>query len=125
MLSTRRLTVGSAPGQLLQIPDAGVDPEYAIVTASVLTGVRVVAATTRGIVVNGQRKKRATLTAGDVLSVGGARIVVRRSRSRKVVLLEIQEGDLSSASHSTTGPRMSRWSWGLAIGTAVLFLLVP
>jgi predicted CXXCH cytochrome family protein len=95
-------------------------------------GLRIAAATGKGVVVNGRRETRARLNAGDVIELGTAKVIVHPSRSRRTVILAIHEpsDDRGETDHehlevSATGPRMSPWSWTLALGFAALFLLLP
>jgi predicted CXXCH cytochrome family protein len=132
LLHTRRLTIGRGPSQHLQLAAAGVDDRHAVLTASSLGGLRVTAASSKGIVVNGRREIRARLKVGDVLQIGAARLTVRPSRSRRAVILEVHEPasdggevDYERFDAATPRPRMSPWSWALSLAFAGLFLLVP
>ncbi len=132
LLHTRRLTVGSGPNQQLQLTAAGVDERHAVLTASSLGGLRVTAVSRKGVGVNGRRENRARLKVGDVLQIGSARLTVRPSRSRRAVILEVseppsegEESDHERPDVSGPGPRMSPWSWGLSLGFAAVFLLLP
>ena len=132
LLHTRRLTIGSGPNQHLQLTAAGVDERHAVLTASTLGGLRVTAVSGKGLGVNGRREIRARLKAGDVLQIGAARLTVRPSRSRRAVILEVNEPDNDNhepdyerSDVQAPGPRMSPWSWALSLGFAALFLLLP
>jgi predicted CXXCH cytochrome family protein len=131
-LHTRRLTIGSGPNQHLQLTAAGVDERHAVLTAGSLGGLRVTAVSGKGIGINGRREIRARLKVGDVVQVGAARLTVRPSRSRRAVILEVNEPpndnhepDHERADVKAPGPRMSPWSWALSLGFAALFLLLP
>jgi predicted CXXCH cytochrome family protein len=67
-----------------------------------------------------------------VIEVGAAKLTVHPTRSRRAVILEIQEVDAGSggahhefADAHIQGPRMSPWSWGLSLGFAAFFLFLP
>jgi predicted CXXCH cytochrome family protein len=85
------------------------------------------------ILVNGRREIRARrIGPGDIIEVGAAKLTVHPTRSRHAVILEVQEpetgGEVSpqgAAESPPAGPRMSPWSWSLALGFALLFLLLP
>jgi predicted CXXCH cytochrome family protein len=132
LLHTRRLTIGRAPSQHLQLTAPGIDAQHAVLTAGSLSGLRVTSMSARGILVNGKREIRARLKAGDVVQIGGASVLVHPSRSRRAVILEVHEPETEHSdmddelSESTApGPRMSPLSWSLSLGFAVLFLLLP
>ena len=133
VLNLRRLTIGRAPNQHLQLSAPGVEDEHAIVTSSALGGLRVAPLNGKAIVVNGRREIRAKrIGPGDVIDVGTARLTVRPTRSRRAVILEIQEpaGESDPTEHeqsevTVTGPRMSPWSWALSLGFAAAFLFLP
>jgi predicted CXXCH cytochrome family protein len=116
----------------VQLTAPGVDDRHAVLTASPLGGLRIASVSARGVGVNGKREIRAPLKVGDVLQVGAARLIVHPSRSRRAVILEIDEpvAELSEthdeqADGAAPGPRMSPLSWALSLGFAVLFLLLP
>ncbi|MBV9911767.1 MAG: hypothetical protein JOZ93_04290, partial [Sinobacteraceae bacterium] len=115
MLATGRLTIGSAPGQLLQLTGAGVEARHAILTANRFTGIRLLALSGKSVLVNGQRRTRIRIVPGDVLEIGAAKLIVRRARSRRVVILEVQEPERAAteavagalSDSPAAGPRMS------------------
>jgi predicted CXXCH cytochrome family protein len=116
----------------LQLAAAGVDYRHAVLTASPVGGLRVVAVSSRGVGVNGRRESRARLKPGDVLQIGAAKLTVRPSRSRRAVILEVHEPasdagemDYERSDVAAPGPRMSPWSWALSLGFAALFLFLP
>jgi hypothetical protein len=134
LINTRRLTVGRAPSQHLQLTAPGVELEHAVVTTGTVSGLKVAPLSGKAIVVNGRREIRAKrVIPGDVIEVGTAKLTVRPTRSRRAVILEVWEPDTddsdghddSSTEPQAPAPRMSPWSWGLSIGFAVLFLLLP
>jgi predicted CXXCH cytochrome family protein len=104
-----------------------------VMTASVLGGLRVRAASGKGVVVNGRREIRTRrIGPGDVIEIGSARLMVHPSRSRRAVILEVREptaeGDVAHHEPSKMavgGPPVSAWSWALSLGFAGLFLLLP
>ena len=133
LLHLRRLTVGRGPNQHVQLTAPGVDDEHAVITASALGGLRILCRSSRGLGVNGRRETRASIKPGDVIQIGAAKLLVHPSRSKRAVILEVHEppeedtGNEHERSEATTtrGPRMSPWSWGLSLGFAGLFLLLP
>ncbi len=133
MLATGRLTIGSAPGQLLQLTAAGVEARHAVLSANRFTGIRLLSLSGKSVIVNGRRQTRSRIKPGDVLEIGVAKLIVRRARSRRVVILEVQEHERAATDavpgslgeSPAAGPRMSSWSWSLAIATATVFLLIP
>jgi predicted CXXCH cytochrome family protein len=131
VLQTRRLTIGRAPSQHLQLSSPGVEERHAILTTSTLGGLRIAAVSGTVILVNGRREIRGRrLGPADVIEVGAARLTVHPSRSRRTVILEVHEsaGVADPAEHPEVagpGPRMSPWSWALSLGFAALFLLLP
>ena len=132
LLNTRRLTIGRAPSQHLQLTAPGVDDRHAVLTATSLGGLRLLTVSARGVGVNGKRENRARLKAGDVLQIGAAKLLVHPSRSRRAVILEVHEPATQvSETHdehadgAAPGPRMSPLSWALSLGFAALFLLLP
>ena len=133
LIHTRRLTIGRGPSQHLQLAAPGVELQHAVLTTTTLGGLRVAPLSGKAVVVNGRREIRARrIGPGDVIEVGTAKLTVHPTRSRRAVILEVQEpetdGGLAheeSAEAATQGPRMSPWSWSLSLGFAVLFLLLP
>jgi predicted CXXCH cytochrome family protein len=133
LLHARKLTIGSAPNQHLQLTCPGVEHRHAVLTTSSVGGLRIEPVSGTAILVNGRREIRARrVSAGDVIEVGTAKITVHPSRSRRAVILEVHEPETqeegteeSQAEVAVTGPRMSPWSWALSLGFALLFLLLP
>jgi predicted CXXCH cytochrome family protein len=133
LIHSRRLTIGRAASQHLQLSSPGVEPRHAVLTTGTLGGLRVAPLTGKAILVNGRREIRARRIApGDVIEIGTAKLTIHPTRSRRAVILEVQEPDADSgAGHEEAadlapqGPRMSPWSWGLSLGCALLFLLLP
>jgi predicted CXXCH cytochrome family protein len=133
LLHLRRLTVGRGPSQHLQLTAPGVDDRHAVITASALSGLKIACLSPRGLGVNGRRETRARIKPGDVIQIGAAKLIVRPSRSKHAVILEVDEppeedtdgGELERSDSAAPGPRMSPWSWGLSLSFAALFLLLP
>jgi predicted CXXCH cytochrome family protein len=133
VIHTRKLAIGRAPNQHLQLSSPGVEEQHAVVTTSTVGGLRVAPLSGKALVVNGRREIRARrIGPGDVIEVGSAKLTVHPSRSRRTVILEVCEpsavGSNPQERHSevaAAGPRMSPWSWSLALGFAGLFLLLP
>ena len=133
LLHLRRLTIGRGPSQHLQLTAPGVDDRHAVITASALSGLKIACLSPRGLGVNGRRETRARIKPGDVIQIGAAKLTVRPSRSKHAVILEVDEppeedtdgGELERSDSAAPGPRMSPWSWGLSLGFAALFLLLP
>ncbi len=133
LIHTRRLTIGRAPSQHLQLASPGVEHRHAVLMTSTLGGLRIAPLRGKAVVVNGRREIRARRIApGDVIEVGAAKLTVHPTRSRRAVILEIQEVEAGNdgahdevADAHIQGPRMSPWSWSLSLGCAVLFLFLP
>ena len=135
LIHARRLTIGRAPNQHLQLSSPGVAYQHAVVITSALGGLRIAPLSGKAVLVNGRREIRPRrINPGDVIEIGAARLTVHPSRSRRAVILEVQEpasdeGDSGAADRhgeaSSPGPRMSPWSWALSLGFAALFLLLP
>jgi len=100
---------------------------------STLGGLRIAPLGGKAVAVNGRREIRARRIApGDVIEVGAARLTVHPTRSRRAVILEIQEAEADNggphdevADAHIQGPPMSPWSWSLSLGCALLFLFLP
>lgn len=133
LIHTRRLTIGRAPNQHLQLASPGVEYRHAVLMTSKLGGLRIFPLSGKAVVVNGRREIRARRIApGDVIEVGAAKLTVHKTRSRHAVILEIQEVEVGNrgvhdevADAHNQGPRMSPWSWSLSLACAVLFLFLP
>jgi predicted CXXCH cytochrome family protein len=133
LIHTRRLTIGRAPSQHLQLASPGVEHRHAVLMTSTLGGLRIAPLSGKAVTVNGRREIRARrITPGDVIEIGAAKLTVHPTRSRRAVILEIQEMETGNGSaHDEIadphiqGPRMSPWSWSLSLGFAALFLLLP
>ena len=132
LLHLRRLTIGSGPNQHLQLTAPGVDDHHAVITAGSLGGLTISCRSNRGLGVNGKRETRTRIKPGDLIQIGAAKLLVHPSRSKRAVILEVSEPpeEDSEDRHErsepgTQGPRMSPWSWGLSLGFAALFLLLP
>lgn len=133
LIHARKLTIGRAPNQHLQLTCPGVEHRHAVVMTNSLGGLRVAPVSGRAILVNGRREIRARrVSAGDVIEIGAAKLTVHPSRSRRAVILEVQEPesdeeavDERQGEAASSGPRMSPWSWALSLGFALLFLLLP
>jgi predicted CXXCH cytochrome family protein len=133
LLHLRRLTIGRGPSQHLQLTAPGVDDQHAVITASALSGLKIACLSPRGLGVNGRRETRARIKPGDLIQIGAAKLIVRPSRSKHAVILEVDEpqeedtdgGELERSDSAAPGPRMSPWSWGLSLSFAALFLLLP
>ena len=131
-LLTRKLTIGRGPNQHLQLTAPGVDDQHAVITATSLSGLKIACLSGRGLGVNGRRETRANLKPGDLIQIGLAKLIVHPARSRRTVILEVDEppqasdeGEHERSDHSAPEPRMSPWSWGLSLSFALLFLLLP
>lgn len=133
LIHTRRLSIGRAPSQHLQLTAPGVENRHAVLTTGTLGGLRVAPLGGKAITVNGRREIRARrVSPGDVIEIGAARLIVHPSRSRRAVILEIDEpaaqvGTVREAPGESAGSARSMgwWSWALSLGFAGLFLLVP
>lgn len=133
LIHTRRLTIGRAPNQHLQLTSAGVEEQHAALVTGTLGGLRVVPLSGKAILLNGRREIRARrVSPGDVIEVGSSRLIIHPSRSRRAVILEVHEpiseisnGREVSAEVAISAPGMSPWSWALSLGFAALFLLLP
>lgn len=133
LIHTRRLTIGRAPSQHLQLASPGVEHRHAVLMTSTLGGLRIAPLGGKSVTVNGRREIRARRVApGDVIEVGAAKLTVHPTRSRRAVILEIQEVEAANggahdevADAHIQGPPMSPWSWSLSLGFAAIFLLLP
>ena len=133
LIHTRKLTIGRAPNQHLQLASSGVEEQHAVVTTSAVNGLRIAPLSGKAILVNGRREIRARrISPGDVIGIGEAKLTVHPSRSRRAVILEVDEPEAQESvseerqpEAAAPGPRMSPWSWSLSLGFAGLFLLLP
>ncbi len=133
LIHTRRLTIGCAPNQHLQLSSPGVEEEHAVVTTSTFAGLRIAPLSGKAVIVNGRREIRARrLGPGDVIEIGAARLTVHPTRSRRTVILGVDEpaaedtdAEEGNSEPTAATPRMSPWSWSLSLGFAGLFLLIP
>jgi hypothetical protein len=135
IVQTRRLTIGRASDQHLQIADTKVFPNHAVIRAGRGREGAVVieALTPSGVTVNGRNRLVCTLSAGDEIRVGPAIMVVEPSQKGTPFTLRFrmaeQEGSRLDRLHvlslSDSGLSKRFWSLMLASGVAAIFLLVP
>jgi len=135
IVQTRRLTIGRASDQHLQVADAKVFPNHAVIRAGRGREGAVVieALTPTGVAVNGRNRLVCTLNPGDEVRVGPAIIVVEQSQKGSPFTIRFrmaeQEGNRLDRLHvlslSDSGLSKRFWSLMLASGVAAIFLLVP
>lgn len=138
LIQARRLTIGRASDQHLQIADPNVFPNHAVIRAG--RGRRegplvIEALSPNGVRVNGRVALLHDLAAGDEITIGCATITVEPlQRGGPVTLryrLKEQEGGgsrldrLHVLSLNESGLSKKFWSLVLASGVAAIFLLVP
>src|SRR5262245_23188640 len=136
-IHARRLTIGRHSDQHLQIADARVFPQHAVIRPGRgREGALVIEALTPGGVrVNGKSHLLRNLAPGDVIKLGPATITVEPIQKGKPVTLrfQLEEKDdpanrldrLHVLSLSDSGLSKRFWSLMLASGVAAIFLLVP
>ncbi len=136
-IQTGRLTIGRASDQHLQIADARVFPNHAVIRAG--RGregpIVVEALTPGGVRVNGKGVLHKSLQPGDEIQVGPAVIVIESSGRAAPVTLRFRFTEteetgrrldrLHVLSLSDSGLSKRFWSLMLASGVAAIFLLVP
>lgn len=136
-IQARRLTIGRGSDQHLQIADARVFPNHAVIRAG--RGregpVVVEALTPTGVRVNGKGLLQKSLKPGDEIQIGPAIIVVEASPRGAPVTLRFRFAEseetgrrldrLNVLSLSDSGLSKRFWSLLLASGIAAIFLLVP
>ena len=136
-IQARRLTLGRASDQHLQIADSRVFPNHAVIRGG--RGregpVVVEALTPSGVRVNGKTVLQKNLVPGDELQIGPAVIIVELSPRGAPVTLRFRFAEseetgrrldrLNVLSLSDSGLSKRFWSLVLASGVAAIFLLVP
>jgi len=135
IVQTRRLTIGRGSDQHLQIADAKVFPNHAVIRSGRgREGAMVIESLTpSGVTVNGRSRVVCTLNPGDEIRVGPAIIIVEDSQKGAPFTLRFrmaeQEGGRLDRLHvlslSDSGLSKRFWSLMLASGVAAIFLLVP
>ena len=136
-IQARRLTIGRAADQHLQIADSRVFPNHAIVRGGRGREGPIVieALTPSGVRVNGKALLQKNLQPGDEIQIGPAIIVVESSPRGAPVTLRFRFAEseetgrrldrLNVLSLSDSGLSKKFWSMMLASGVAAIFLLVP
>jgi len=134
-VQTRRLTIGRASDQHLQIADTKVFPNHAVIRAGRGREGAVVieALTPAGVIVNGRSRIVANLNEGDEVRIGPAIIIVEpRAKGAPFTLrfrMAAQEGGRLDRLHvlslSDSGLSKKFWSLMMASGVAAIFLIVP
>jgi hypothetical protein len=135
IILTRRLTIGRASDQHLQIADAKIFPNHAVIRPGRgREGAMVIEALTpSGVKVNGRTRIVCDLKEGDEIRVGPAIIVVEPIAKGAPFTLRFrmaeQEGSRLDRLHvlslNESGLSKRFWSLMLASGVAAIFLLVP
>ncbi|HEV7716951.1 MAG TPA: cytochrome c3 family protein [Steroidobacteraceae bacterium] len=137
VVQTRRLTIGRASDQHLQIADASVFPNHAVIRPGRgREGPLVIEALTPGgVKVNGRSYILRNISQGDEIAIGTAIIAVEPAPNGAPVTLRFRiaetEGSgtrldrLHVLSLSESGLSKRFWSLMLASGVAAIFLLVP
>jgi hypothetical protein len=134
-VQTRRLTIGRASDQHLQIADSKVFPNHAVIRAGRGREGPVVieALTPAGVIVNGRTRIVSNLNEGDEVRIGPAIVIVEpRAKGAPFTLrfrMAAQEGDRLDRLHvlslSDSGLSKKFWSLMMASGVAAIFLIVP
>jgi predicted CXXCH cytochrome family protein len=137
VVQARRLTIGRASDQHLQIADASVFPNHAVIRAGRgREGPLVIEALTPGgVKVNGRSYILRNLSPGDEVGIGPAVIMVEPAPKGTPVTLRFRIVETDSGgsrldrlhvlSLSESGLSKRFWSLMLASGVAAIFLLVP
>jgi FHA domain-containing protein/cytochrome c3-like protein len=135
IVQTRRLTIGRASDQHLQIADKKVFPNHAVIRSGRgREGSMVVEALTpAGVTVNGKTRVVASLAPGDEIRLGPAIIVIEATRRGEPFTLRFRMAEQESnrldrlhvLSLSDSGLSKRFWSLLLASGVAAIFLIVP
>ena len=76
VFQTPELTIGSAPDQHLQVPHADVDPRHAILRPASGGRLLLIALSSKGVSVNGQRQMRVLIQPNDTLQLGDTTVKV-------------------------------------------------
>jgi hypothetical protein len=130
VLRKRRLTIGRASFQDLQLLDPKVAPRHAVIRPHA-GRLRIESCGRERIRVNGRWRTVASLSEGDTVQIGATTITVRRARRNAAVQLEVSEPSASDeadlpALHSLSlrETRLSAhlWSWLLVLGVIAVFL---
>jgi predicted CXXCH cytochrome family protein len=134
LFETSELTLGSAPDQYLQVPHQDVEPRHATLRAASKGRLLLTALTPKGVLVNGRRAMRATLSANDTFKLGETTVTVQGLNQASQYVLRVtdpytaDEASSAASTHQALPPprfSISFWSWTLTIGVAAIFLLVP
>jgi hypothetical protein len=135
IVQTRRLTIGRASDQHLQIADPNVYPNHAVIRPGRgREGAMVVEALTPGgVKVNGRTRIVSTLNEGDEIRIGPAIMIVEPIQkgapfTLRFRLAEQENGRLDRLhvlALSDSGLSKRFWSLMLASGVAAIFLIVP
>lgn len=134
-VQTRRLTIGRASDQHLQIADPKVFPNHAVIRAGRGRegAVVVESLVPAGVIVNGRTRIVSDLNEGDEVRIGPAIIIVEpRAKGAPFTLrfrMATQEGGRLDRLHvlslSDSGLSKKFWSMMMASGVAAIFLIVP
>jgi hypothetical protein len=135
IVQSRRLTIGRASDQHLQIADPKVFPNHAVIRPGRgREGAMVIEALTpSGVTVNGKNRIVCTLNPGDDIRVGPAILVVEAAPKGSPFTLRFRMAEqengrldrLHVLSLSDSGLSKRFWSLMLASGVAAIFLIVP
>jgi predicted CXXCH cytochrome family protein len=134
ILETRRLTIGRASREHVQLLDPKVGLRHAVIFPYREGSIRIEARPEQSFEVNGRACRVATLRDGSVIRIGSTLITVRWDRMSNGILLEIEEppedterepATLQVTSLRETPISASFWSWTLMLGVFGFLLLAP
>jgi predicted CXXCH cytochrome family protein len=133
ILETKRLTIGRASREHVQLLDAQVGLHHAVIFPYRDT-IRIEARREQSFEVDGRPCRVATLRDGSVIRIGGTSITARWDRMSSGLLLEIEEppealqrepATLQITSLRETPISASFWSWTLILVGLAFLLLAP
>ena len=134
ILETKRLTIGRASREHVQLLDPQVGLRHAVIFPYREGTIRIEARRQQSFEVNGRPCRVATLTDGSVIRIGGTSMTVRWDRMSDGILLEIEEppeaterepATLQITSLRETPISASFWSWTLILVVLGFLLLAP
>lgn len=132
VLEIDRLTLGRGADQIIQIPDARIAVEHAVIDWH--KGRLRLRARQAPITVNGRSCRETVLQRGDVLDLAGRHVTVEDLRSDGVLVIRmgrpvdeaaVQEVSADPQSLKDAGLRASPLTWRLAAGMLLLSLILP
>ncbi len=133
VLDVPELSIGRGAEQLIQIADARMAVEHALIERK-SDGFYVTALSPEGVMVNEVAQRKSVLRSGDVMSFAGRHLSVEDIRPDGVIVLrlglplEAAPGEAVAPAHQSlkdTGLRATGASWGLVFAVLAVTLLVP